>query len=166
MSRLNLTEKGRNLATKEDIAAITREVEQVRHEYTTLVEELKARHQLRLAALDRRLQAHQEAFTNWRKLTSGSKNSGEAVLECQTWWEANCLYLEPKVREAFLVAFNSELSRSQYVQARSDSKYISEAWEKVMAFPKVLFDAVQLPTLTDTETRSLNIQQPSRKDNG
>lgn len=37
-----LTEKAKNLATKEDIAAITREVERVRAPYLALVEELKA----------------------------------------------------------------------------------------------------------------------------
>ena len=39
-----LSEKGKNLATKEDIAEITREVERVRHEYNAILEELKARH--------------------------------------------------------------------------------------------------------------------------
>ena len=33
-----LAEKGKNLATKEDVEAITRKVESVRHEYSTLVE--------------------------------------------------------------------------------------------------------------------------------
>ena len=91
-------EKGKNLATKEDIASITREVESVRHEYSALLEELRARHQLRTASLDRRLQAHQEAFTQWRALVTGIIESKNAIIACQSWWEKNCLYLEPKVR--------------------------------------------------------------------
>ncbi|WP_202619763.1 hypothetical protein, partial [Escherichia coli] len=67
-----LSEKGKNLATREDIEEITRMVEGVRTQYMALVEELKARHQLRLAAVDRRLQAHQDAFALWRKIMAAT----------------------------------------------------------------------------------------------
>lgn len=160
-----LAEKGKNLATKEDIEAITRKVEGVRHEYSTLVEELKARHQLRMAALDKRLQAHQEAFTYWRKLTTGSEDSGSAVLACQSWWEANCLYLEPSVRQAFLVAFTNEQMRSQFVRAGASSEYITNAWEKVMAFPPILFEAIHLPALSEVEAKSLKVEHPTSRAN-
>jgi hypothetical protein len=151
-----LSEKGKNLATKEDIAAITREVERVRHEYSAVLEELKARHQLRTASLDRRLQAHQEAFTQWRTLMKGPQESGEAVGACQSWWEKNCLYLEPKVRQAFVEAYLNAHLRAEFVRARAEAKYIVGAWDKVMAFPNVLFEAVQLPPLTTAETKALN----------
>lgn len=62
-----LAQKAQNLATKEDIARITNEIERVKSEYAFLLEELKARHQMRLAAVDRRLQAHQDAYSLWRK---------------------------------------------------------------------------------------------------
>src|SRR6266498_2581136 len=73
-----LSKKGENLATKEDIAVITREVEQVRSEYAErlenivqqnrlLLEQTKRKHQLSIAALDRRLEAHQQAYTLWWK---------------------------------------------------------------------------------------------------
>ena len=151
-----LSEKGKNLATKEDIAAITREVERVRHEYSAVLEELKARHQLRTASLDRRLQAHQEAFTQWRTLIAGPQESGDAVVACQSWWEKNCLYLEPKVRQAFVEAYMNAHLRAEFVRARAESKYITDAWDKVMAFPNVLFEAIQLPPLTTAETQTLN----------
>ena len=68
-----LSEKGKNLATKEDIAEITREVERVKSESRErlegILEHLRYRNQLRLAALDRRLQAHQEAYALLGKLT-------------------------------------------------------------------------------------------------
>lgn len=161
-----LSEKDKNLATKEDIAAITREVERVRHEYSALLEELKARHQLRTASLDRRLQAHQEAFTQWRTLVAGPKKSGEAVMGCQSWWEKNCLYLEPKVRQAFVEAYMNAHLRAEFVQARAESKYITEAWDKVMAFPNVLFEAIQLPPLTTAESKALNPEGASGVEGG
>lgn len=149
------SEKGRNLATKEDIAAITREVEHVRHEYNSLIEELKARNQLRMAALDRRLLAHQEAFTHWRSLVAGPDESGAAVIACQTWWERNCLYLEPAVRQAFVVAYSNAHLRSEFVQIGAESHLIIDAWQKVMAFPDILFSAVQLPPMSETEVKAI-----------
>jgi hypothetical protein len=46
-------EKGKNLATKEDAAVIAREIESVKSEYSMLSEQFKAKHQMRIAALDR-----------------------------------------------------------------------------------------------------------------
>lgn len=154
------SEKAKNLATKEDVAAITEEVERVRHEYSALVEELKARHQLRLAALDRRLQAHQEAFTLWRGLVVGPEDSGASILACQSWWEKNCLYLEPDVREAFVLAYSNASLRDQFISIRADANLITEAWDKMMKFPDVLFAAVQLPPMSELETESMS-RKPS-----
>lgn len=153
-----LSEKGKNLATKEDVAQITRKVEEVRHEYASLVEKLRARQQLRMAAVDRRLQAHQEAFTHWRSLFSNPLEAGSKVLACQAWWERNCLYLEPSVRQAFLVAYSNAQMRDEFVRMRADSKVITELWGKVMAFPDILFNAVQLPPLTEIEIAALKYE--------
>jgi len=57
-----LSKKAENLATREDVARITEEIERVKAQYAVVIEELKARHQLRLAAVDRRLEAHQRAY--------------------------------------------------------------------------------------------------------
>jgi hypothetical protein len=63
-----LSEKAKNLATKEDVRAITVEIEAVKHGYTSLIETQRATQQLRLAAIDKRLEIHQEAFAKWRDL--------------------------------------------------------------------------------------------------
>ena len=68
-----LNKKGENLATKQDIDEITHKVEQAKSEYTERLEEIKQqnrfllghvqyKNQLRLAALDRRLEVHQQAY--------------------------------------------------------------------------------------------------------
>jgi hypothetical protein len=156
-----LSEKGKNLATREDVAAITHEVERVRLEYITLIEELRARNQLRMAALDKRLQAHQEAFALWRKLTTRSAKPEDVIMECQTWWETHCLYLEPEVRQAFLVAYHNEHMRDEFVRIRAEANLIQEAWAKVTAFPEVLFRAIKLPPLSEAETKSLETKDPA-----
>src|SRR5689334_15919765 len=64
--------------------------------------------QLRLAALDKRLQAHQEAFTLWQRLIFADRRNDEfskVVTECQDWWQSNCLYLTSEARSAFRKAY-------------------------------------------------------------
>src|SRR5581483_12277242 len=74
-----MSEKGKNLATKEDVADITQKVEEVKsfyasqlqdlqHKNDLLLEQLRSRQQLRMAALEKRLQAHQDAYMLWNKL--------------------------------------------------------------------------------------------------
>jgi hypothetical protein len=105
------SEKGKNLATKEDIADITNEIERVRSSYAEqlqelqhrndlLLEQLRSRQQLRMAAVEKRLEVHQHAYMLWRKLLSNAHSNAinPIILECQEWWRSNCLYLAAEAR--------------------------------------------------------------------
>lgn len=157
-----LAEKGRNLATKEDIEEITGKVEAVRTQYVSLVEELKARHQLRLAAVDRRLQAHQEAFSLWRKVMAATYTDeiGKVVIECQSWWEQNCIYLEPAVRERFVTSYGAAHMHNSLLKSRADVALIKSNWETISEFPNTLFQAIQLPALSELEAKVLGVMSP------
>lgn len=159
-----LSEKGKNLATREDIEEITGKVEAIRAQHASLVEELKARHQLRLAAVDRRLHAHQEAFTLWRKLMAvvHSDQVIKVVQECQTWWEQNCVYLEPKVREGFVTAYRAASDRRALLQGRAEVLLIQSNWKLITSFPSDLFQAIQLPGLSELEAKELGVNEGSR----
>jgi hypothetical protein len=149
-----LLEKGKNLASKEDISKITDLVEGVKHDYNVLIKEMEGKQQLRMAAVDQRLQAHQDAFTLWRKMRASPKEEeGAAIMECQKFWEENCLYLEPEVRQAFALAYTSFANRRQLVDAAAEAKFVIEAWRNVMDFPNVLFDAIKLPRFTEVEKK-------------
>lgn len=152
-----LSEKGKNLATKEDIAKITEEIERVKSQYAVLLEELKAKHQLRLAAIDRRLEAHQEAFTLWRELLARThtEEAGKAVMKCQDWWDKNCLYLEPNVREAFSVAYSAANTHNALLQDRSNVELAKENWDKITKAGQIILEAAQLPGLTAVEKKEL-----------
>jgi hypothetical protein len=115
-----LRRKGDNRATKEDIAALTELVERVRSQHAERLENLahenrkaldntSREHQLRLAALDRRLDAHQQAFALWRRLNAAmyTERLDGVVSECQKWWDNNCLYLDSQAREAFGRAYQA-----------------------------------------------------------
>jgi hypothetical protein len=147
-----LSEKGKNLATKEDIRKITDEVESVKNQYAVLIEELKAKHQLRLAAIERRLQAHQEAFSLWRGLLS-SMHSPEVSAEaakCNSWWIQNCLYLEPSAREAFANAYHSAANHASLIQSR-EVEPVKENWNRIVSAGSAILQAAQLPGLTSIE---------------
>ncbi len=152
-----LGEKGKNLATKEDIATITNEIEHVRTQYAVLLEERRATHQLRLAAIDKRMQAHQEAFSLWREIlrTVHSSDCNATTLKCQDWWEKNCLYLEHAVREAFALSMSCAHDHSEFLNSRTDAEDVKANWAKIIAAGPVILKTVQLPGLTAIESAEL-----------
>jgi len=56
------SEKGKNLATKEDIEEITQKVESVRSDYAQVLEELRNNNQLKLAAIEREKNLKKEVY--------------------------------------------------------------------------------------------------------
>ena len=150
-----LQEKGKNVATKEDIEKITDTVESVRRQHQEVLESMKAGHQFRLVAVERRLQAHQEGFRLWRKLTmvSGDQDLQRrraVVAECTEWWEQNCFYLGPRSRVAFFSAYMTvHITRAAHNQEDADK--LQRAWEEIIAPGKILQEEVALPPLAGPE---------------
>src|SRR5690242_11668421 len=60
--------RGKNFATRADVGRIENEIQRVRHDFERDRQERTHRHQLSLAALDCRLQAHQQAYARWWRL--------------------------------------------------------------------------------------------------
>lgn len=152
-----LSEKGKNLATSEDITGITSKIEAVKSDYSVLLEALKSKNQLRLAAIDKRLAVHQEAFSLWRELISKihTDEIDVAVFRCQSWWESNCLYLEPNAREAFSTAYHAAASHKTFIEAR-DVVLIQQNWARINEAGQVIVETVQLPRLTEEELKNIN----------
>ncbi len=57
-----LYEKGKNLATKEDIGTITNEVELVKSGYAEILEEVKVSNQIKISAIEREQKAKKEVY--------------------------------------------------------------------------------------------------------
>ena len=160
-----IDQKARNLANKEDIGKITDEVEKVKTEYArslqdvilqnnVLLEQMKGRHQLRLAAAEQRIQAHQEAFKLWRKIGANvHRNEIHGVItECQEWWENKCLYLSPDARKAFYAAYITAVGYREL-----DPKVKREEWKHIKEAGEVIVRAAELPSLgLDAEAMFLN----------
>lgn len=145
-----LSEKGKNLATKEDIAEITKEIEEVKSTYNQLLETFKAQHQLRLASVEKRLQVHQEAFCLWRRINGalGTDFLPEIIKECDEWWGNNSLYLEPEPRRAFLEAWVSARDLKWY-QENSEPSLVTKCHQQINYAGEAITKAVELPRLNE-----------------
>ncbi len=152
-----LTEKGKNLATREDIEGITKQIEAIKAQYASILEAQRARNQLRMAAADRRLDAHQQAYSLWRKLVAyvHKREIGDVVIECQNWWDKNCLYLSAEARLAFHDAYQAAFNHASYLQDRTNKTLIEENWSAIMAAGPRIVEGVELPSLGSVESEVL-----------
>lgn len=159
-----LRRKGQNFADKEDIQRLTEIVESVRSQHAERLEKLahtnrealeygSREHQLRLAALDRRLEAHQQAFTLWQKLIFAmhSKKLGDVVIECQNWWGSHCLYLEPEAREAFVRAFQAASNHELLPVDR-----LEQNGDIIRAAGPAIVQGVALPLIKDFKAEGIS----------
>ncbi|MEL4423564.1 hypothetical protein AYI83_18545 [Shewanella algae] len=69
-----LTEKGKNLATKEDVGAITEEVEAVKSGYAEILEEVKVSNQLKVSAIQREQNIKKEVYMDAVEAITKSQN--------------------------------------------------------------------------------------------
>jgi hypothetical protein len=160
--------KGKNLADKEDIRKLTELVEDVKHENQLVLENLRSRQQLRMAAAEKRLQAHQEAFVMWRGLLQSvhSDQIGNVVSTCQQWWERNCLYLTADAREAFNLAYTCASAHSSYLDGSRDAetkRLVQANWADIMRAGPIIVEGVSLPSLGDTESKDVTNEEDSRE---
>ncbi|AWB32394.1 SPX domain-containing protein [Orrella marina] len=146
-----LDKKAENVATKQDIKEITQKIEEAKQPFFELQEQVKGFHQLRFAAIDRRLQAHQDAFVFWVKLLnnvhSEKQKKMQVIGECQEFWQRNCLYLEPTVRDAFTEVQFAVQTHDFHMGQLGEEK-TSANWDKIMDFPTVLFNAIKLTPIS------------------
>jgi hypothetical protein len=116
---------------------------------------------LRLAAVKKRLAAHQEAFALWFELLTSIHDpikSTDAVVKCQTWWRQNCLYLEPKSRQAFWKGTSDAMWFDDMKQVRDPKA----AFAELMAVFKLLEEGVGLPTIGEHEFAKLLGRQANK----
>ena len=105
---------------------------------------------LRLAAVERRLAAHQEAYGLWCELLRELHNPSrvhDVAVRCQTWWQANCLYLDPTSRREF---WDRSLDAAMF----NDLKGVvdpRETFAKLRGVLDHLVKGVALPTVGEHE---------------
>lgn len=104
---------------------------------------------LRLTAVERRLAAHQEAYALWwRVLTNLHRDQvHDIAVECQAWWEKNCLYLDPESRRAFREGL-VEAALYEDLKAENDPR---ETFGRLRGVLDLLVKGVGLPTIGEHE---------------
>ena len=147
--------KGENLATKEDIGVITREIEQVRLQFSMNLENMTQRNRLQLAAIDKRLETHQQAYALWRKFQPAANDKQKLHClraEFEEWWSKHCLYLSVKARQALSVAYEATCSHQEFRDRKVDQALLQKNWEKIGDAVEAILEAVALPSLGDKES--------------
>lgn len=152
-----LHEKGKNAATHEDIKCLTTAIEEVKHSFAQQIEALRGRHQLRMAAADRRLEVHQYAFSRWFKMFGQVHQNSirDLYKENQEWWADNCLYLSPVASLAFMTACQAALFHADLLKMRVSSDKIQENWEKIASAGNDIRKGADLPALGESEFKAL-----------
>lgn len=124
--------------------------------FSYFISETNYRKQLRLAALDRRLETHQQAFSLWWDIRSNiftEEKLSEIIQNATNWWQKNCLFLGPKSRSAFYACLIFAANHADLVKYRTpgseDKKEIRESWDIIMLPGKTLVEEMALPSLAD-----------------
>ena len=154
--------KAENAATKEDIENITDKIEKVRSQYSEQLETVKASlqlsNQLKLAALDKRLQKHQEAYALWLNLMwslTDEKKIGSAIANCQNWWNENCLYLGDDARGAFKTALLLAVNFRHLTNV--DAKEKQKWFDSIYNAGEKIIEGVNLPSLGEDELKNIEL---------
>ncbi|MCA7890019.1 hypothetical protein LGM58_43380 [Burkholderia contaminans] len=157
--------KGENLATKEDIAEITKRQEEIKHQFAEIIEISKQRHSLRTLIADKRMDAHQQAFKKVKGLLSARDN--QAVIDdCKAWMDDHCLYLALGARQAVWQAIGHAEVRAHCIAEAANEGNSPEhrrayhesavnEWTAIMGALPEIVTAVELPALGDEELAAI-----------
>jgi hypothetical protein len=126
--------------------------------------ESNMRQQLRLAALDKRLQAAQEAMTLWNRLrTANEKDANEldTLRDCKAWWDTNSLYLTAEARDAFNKAYRAAGDLFVARARRAPWDEMKELSAIIDRAAPIIAESVYLPPISELE--SVHTKARSRK---
>jgi hypothetical protein len=148
-----LRTKVKNLATKKD----DKQLESYSEEHRLFPQREEPKHHLSIAALDKRLAAHQEAHALWTELMASievKEKADKIVMKCENWWNNNSPYLTPEVRDAFRAAYMATFRHPDLlVQENRNWEEIKDNFETIRKAGDVIFKAVFLPSWGEEENQ-------------
>ncbi|MEO6067678.1 MAG: hypothetical protein ABIQ41_06825 [Gemmatimonadales bacterium] len=140
---------------KQKLQEYDRELE---HKNATALQKDEQHHSMRMAAIDKRLAVHQEAFALWWRLRFSVHNAEACrslVEECEEWLGNNLLYLEPEARVSFRASYMAALNYKNLVlqfHGRPDvTGIVAKSMDQIVATGEVLIRCVGLPALNPGE---------------
>src|SRR3990172_11560405 len=116
-----------------------------------------------MAALDKRLEAHQQAYTLWLQLRrSVHKKNTDVVIKCQKWWEENCLYLDMESRKAFMSSIHAVALHPDLTGGQATNDKVEENWRYINECGEILIRGAGLPSFGETELKEIDEIDKSR----
>ena len=106
--------------------------------------------QLRLAAIDRRLQVHQEAYTFWIRAMRALRKRDELATilpEAYDWWDRNCLYFSSPELATDFKRTMSEAGSYEAMLNAADRFLMEKIMNEMMETGPKLQRAVGLPLI-------------------
>ena len=101
------------------------------------------------AALDKRLEVNQTAFTFALEFTSAANHPDtheQFFRDCHTFWSENCLYMHPEVMTAFHSAYMRApdwvYTRQSYKTGDITREEFKDLWNNFAFLPRQIFNAV------------------------
>lgn len=158
-------QKAKNRATVEDVHSITDITESAKLPYAISAELHKQHGQLRLAALDRRLEVAQEAYSRWWSLVRAlhTPQVTDEVISCQDFWVRHNLYLAPDAAFAFRQAFRAAGDHASIKEAarlspegRND---VEANFRRITEAGDVIVRSASLPSLESVRTVAEDLQK-------
>jgi hypothetical protein len=152
-----LRRKAENRAQREDIEGLTNLVERVRAEYARQLATRSHEQEMRVAVLDERFRAHQQAYALCRELFHAvhTERITDAVIKAQDWWDLNCLYLDEDARDAFWRGIRAAGLHGDLLRGRADSQIIRDNWKKMEAAQAAIERSVALPPIKTSTSNDL-----------
>lgn len=110
------------------------------------------------AALDKRLEVHQAAFSLSLQLPSAAEDptkNAKVLHDCDKFWKENCLFMLPKVRESFRVAYQTawifNTYQEQFKRGKITDKELNVKWHKITHCTYDVVNAIGFRWLGDME---------------
>jgi hypothetical protein len=106
-----------------------------------------------MAALEKRLAAHQEAYALVHELVSSLHDAdrvGNIANRCEKWWLEHCLYLDAKPRESFIAACHKAVF---FHDLPRDTKDREKTFQEILDVRVHLAAAVGLPAIGEDKQK-------------
>jgi hypothetical protein len=108
--------------------------------------------------LDKRLEIHQKAFYLSLELPAAAHNpnsNSDLLHQCDRFWKTNCLFMVPKVRESFRIAYHTAWFyasyKDKYEKGEISDNQLKEEWHKITKATHDIVESVGFKWLGNLE---------------
>ena len=127
--------------------------------------ELERKEKFKIVAIEKRLEAHQQALKLWDELRTVIHKSDndpqkmEIINTTRDFWYSNSLYLERETRESLQKAFwklwlDNWKALEPGEEKNKEYKFFNEQWEYFHSIPEIIQQEVELEPIKPTEDKT------------